>query len=293
MGNSRIGLPPFNGIWTFIAISRRMSFTAAAKDLCLTQSAVSRQVQTLERALGVTLFTRGHRTVSLTPAGLELQRIVEPIASGLARFCAEHSARPIRTVTITASIGVTGLWLLPRLGKLRAAHPEIDIRIATNNRVMDLAVEGVDLAIRYSRDAGRTEGARRLFNEQVIPVVRADLQRIFTEPVNLLDQVLLEFEDRVRPWLSWSEWLAALGIEGRRPKGFMRFNQYDQVISAALEGQGVALGRLALVEPMIADGRLASAPWPVGESDFAYWLLRGPDDRSDVETIANWILREA
>jgi DNA-binding transcriptional LysR family regulator len=293
MRNNRIGLPPLNGMRTFIAVCRRMSFTAAAEDLCLTQSAVSRQVQTLERALGVTLFTRGHRAVSLTPAGAELQRIVDPLVSGLARFCAEHSNRPMRTVTITASIGVMGLWLLPRLGKFHAAHPDIDIRVATNNRVMDLAAERVDLAIRYARDPGAPGGGTRLFGERVIPVIRADLKSAFAEPPYLLDQILLEFEDRARPWLSWSEWLAALELEGRRPKGFMRFNQYDQVIAAALQGQGVALGRLPLVGPMIADGRLAPAPWPVGESDFAYWLVRGPDERRDVQTVANWILEEA
>lgn len=293
MRNDRIGLPPLSGIRTFIAASRRMSFTAAAEDLCLTQSAVSRQVRALERELGVSLFTRGHRTLSLTTAGEEFQRIVEPMVTGLARFYAEYSDRPERPVTITASTGVTALWLLPRLGKLRVAHPEIDIRLVANNRVMDLTVERVELAIRYSRYASVAEGAKRLFGEQVIPVVRADLKGMFTESLNLLDQILLEFEDRFRPWLSWSEWLTALGFEGRRPKGFMRFNQYDQVIAAALQGQGVALGRLPLIEPLIAEGRLASAPWPVAESDVAYWLVRGPDDHPEVETVAKWILREA
>lgn len=293
MRDSRIDLPSFNGIRAFIAVSRRMSFTAAAEDLCLTQSAVSRQVQGLERALGVTLFTRGHRTVLLTPAGVELQRIAEPMASDLARFCAAHRDQPTRTVTITASIGVTGLWLLPRLGRLHAAHPDIDIRLATNNRVMDLAAEGIDLAIRYSRHPGAAESATRLFGERVIPVIRADFQRILSEPLNLLNQVLLEFEDRARPWLSWAEWLAALGVESRRPARFTRFNQYDQVIAAALQGQGVALGRLPLVESMIADGRLAAAPWPPEESDYAYWLVRGRDERRDVETVVKWIISEA
>lgn len=287
------GLLPLGPVRTFLAVCRHLSFTVAADELCLTQSAVSRQIQTLERALGVVLLQRLHRAVSLTPEGAEFQKMVTPWVSDLSRFCATHRERPRRTVTITASIGVMGLWLLPRLGDFHAAHPEIDIRVATNNRVMDLAAEQIDLAIRYSKEPGTTGSATRLFGDRIIPVARADMADAFSSPEALLDQTLLEFEDQARPWLAWSDWLELLDVKGGRPKGIIRFNQYDQVIAATLQGQGVALGRLPLVEPMIKDGRLVAAPWRVAENDYSYWLLRGPSDHSDVSVVANWILEEA
>ena len=186
-----------------------------------------------------------------------------------------------------------GLWLLPRLGDFHAAHPEIDIRVATNNRVMDLAAEQIDLAIRYSREPGTTGSATKLFSDRIIPVARADMADAFASPQALLDQTLLEFEDQARPWLAWADWLEMLGVHGTRPKGLIRFNQYDQVIAATLQGQGIALGRLPLVEPMIKDGRLVAAPWPAAENDYSYWLLRGPGESDDVVLVEKWILGEA
>src|SRR3982751_4228848 len=123
----------------FVAVGRRMSITVAAQDLCLTQSAVSRQIQTLEESLGVRLLNRGYRSISFTPEGERLFRVADSAVQQLQdAFVALTSERERSPVTITASIGVTALWLLPRLGDFQQRHPTIDIRLAANNKVLDV-----------------------------------------------------------------------------------------------------------------------------------------------------------
>lgn len=135
----------------FVAVGRRMSITLAAQDLHLTQSAVSRQVIALEERLGTRLLVRGHRGITLTPAGERLFRVADDAVQRLqdvfGELTAAQAGRPVR---LTASIGVTGLWLLPRLRHFQAQHPGVNLRLTASNQVLDLRQEGVDLAIRYT-----------------------------------------------------------------------------------------------------------------------------------------------
>lgn len=125
----------------FVAVGRRMSITLAAQDLCLTQSAVSRQVHALEAQLGVKLLVRAHRSISFTPEGERLFRSSDSAVQQLQDVLGEIRKSSVkRPVTIAASIGVTGLWLLPRLGQMQKRHPGIDVRVSANNRVSDLRV---------------------------------------------------------------------------------------------------------------------------------------------------------
>src|SRR5690606_17943847 len=143
-------LPSLDLVRSFVAVGRRMSITLAAQDLHLTQSAISRQMRLLEDQLGVRLLERGFRSISLTQAGSQLFRLADPWVAQLGELTEalrRQTAR--RPVTITASIGVASLWILPRLGAFQAAFPHIDVRVAANNRVVDLVREDVDLAIRY------------------------------------------------------------------------------------------------------------------------------------------------
>lgn len=198
-------------------------------------------------------------------------------------------------MTITALISVTSLWILPRLGAFQHAHPNIDVRGAATNRVLNLRQEGIDLAIRYARESDVPPGAVRLFGEKVLPVASKKVAaRAFQNPSALLDEVLLEFDESARPWLRWSDWLTASGMPDAKPKAYLHLNQYDQVIQAAIEGHGVALGRLALVLPMLKDGRLvALADNGFGNSDYAYWLIdESPSPRSDVQEFRNWFIEE-
>jgi LysR family transcriptional regulator, glycine cleavage system transcriptional activator len=281
----------------FVAVGRRMSITLAAQDLCLTQSAISRQIRLLEEQTGTRLFVRGYRSIAFTPEGERLFRIadtsVQHLQDILGTFTATGNRLP---VTITASIGVSGLWLLPRLMRLQQRHPGIDVRVAATNKNLDLRAEGVDLAIRYGRQAVVPPDAQRLFGERVVPVASPALRvGPLASSTGVRAHVLLEFDEPTRPWLQWADRLASLG-PGLKPKGVLRFNQYDSVVHAAVAGQGIALGRWALVAPMVEDGRLVAldaVPTEIA-AEHAYWLIRASTEpRPDVRTVVDWILEEA
>lgn len=289
-------LPPLDAVRGFVAVARRMSITLAAQDLCLTQSAVSRQVQALEDYFRTPLLVRKHRAIELTDAGERLYELAAPWLGRMAEFTqAVRHERRMQPVTITASIGVAALWILPRLGAFQALHPQVDVRMAASNRVLDLQQEAIDLAIRYSGPAELPPGAVRLFGEQVVPVAAPALAaRAFVSTDALLEHALLDYDDRIRPWLQWPEWLKARGMAGARPKATLHFNQYDQLIQAALDGQGVALGRVPLIQPMLADGRLVAQPGAMMEvGDYAYWLIEAvPEPRAEVRLFRDWLVNQ-
>lgn len=292
-------LPSLDLIRGFVAVGRRMSITRAADDLCLTQSAVSRQIRALEDALGVKLLVRGHRAIAFTPAGERLYRCAEGVVQELQNVLSAISARRGRRqpVTITASVGVAGLWLLPRLPGFQQAHPGIEIRLAADNRVLDLGAEGIDLAIRYCSRAAAPRDALRLFGETVVPVAHPALGKQYLHSAaDLAGEYLLEFEDPRRPGLQWSEWLRTMGWENPRPRGVQRFNLYDQLIQAAVGGQGIAIGRLELIQPLLAEGclRVLAAPRRLADTEYSYWLLQADaEPRDEVRKVGEWVLEEA
>lgn len=299
MPTDLLQLPPLDLVRGFVAVGRRLSISQAAADLCVTQSAVSKQIRALEDYLGTRLLVRKHRSLALTEEGERffrrmdvcLQQLVEATAS--VRVTTER-----RPVTITATIGVTSLWLLPRLGGFQQQHPNIDVRVAANNNVLDLVAEGIDLGIRYCAPSVAPAGATRLFGEVIAPVAHPSLNaEVIDTPADLAKFVLLDYYDvRLPPWLQWDDWLRDAGLAGARPKSTLRFNQYDQAILAAIAGQGIALGRMALIKPMLDDKRLAvvQAHKHTRATEYAYWLVRGEQSTNPaVEQFAAWIMTEA
>ena len=299
MSRSLVRLPSLDLIRGFVAVGCRMSITLAARDLCLTQSAVSQQIHGLETALGCKLLVRGHRSIAFTPEGERLFRSADSAVQQLQNVVGELMESIGRqTVTVTSTIGVTGLWLIPRLSSFLQENPNIEIRLSANTRIADLKAEGIDLAIRYGAPEAAPENAIRLFDEAVAPVANPLLGLTgISEADCLKRQVLLEFDGPYRPWLQWGEWLASQGWEGVRPKAILRFNQYDQLIYAAMAGHGIALGRLPLLSPMLADGRLRVLGTPKtgpGTSHYAYWLIQAErEPRPEVLEVMRWIQAEA
>jgi len=291
-----VRLPSLDLVRGFVAVGRRMSITLAAQDLFLTQSAVSRQIIALEEALGVRLLNRGYRSISLTAEGERFFRVadvaIQQLQDGVNALAARSDRRP---VTITASIGVSGLWIVPRLGGFQQRHPEIDVRIAASNKVVDLRTHGADIAIRYCAAANAPPGSLRLFGEAVAPVASPWLGVSRLDAESIERHVLIEYDDSNRPWLQWADRLHSMGLSTIKPKGVLRYNQYDQAILAALEGQGIALGRVALIEPLLFNGRLVA----VGGADsdhaqgFAYWLVQADPTPPDVSVVIDWIKTEA
>lgn len=296
MDNFSYKTPPLESIRGFVAVGRRMSITLAAQDLFLTQSAVSRQIHSLEEYFGLALFVRGHRSIEFTEAGQQLFKLASPWLSRLMDFSNEvRRGGRARPVTVTANIGFASLWILPKIGAFQARHPGIDIRVAADNRVLNLEQESIDLAVRYCRKEAAPANAIRLFGEVIVPVASKSVaDRAFASPKSLFEEVFLELDEKARPWLRWSEWLTATGTPDIRPRSYLRFNQYYQVVQAALEGHGIALGRLALVLPLLQDGRLVAQPnTGLGVSDYAYWLIRAGDSmRPEVDIFTNWLVEE-
>ncbi len=290
-----VRMPSLDLIKGFVAVGRRMSVSQAADDLCLTQSAISKQLRTLEDALGVRLFQRGHRRVAFTAEGDRFFQVADTCVQQLQDVLGTFGDCAKRPVTITASMGVSGLWLLPRLGDFQKAYPGIDLRVTSSNSVLDLPSENIDLAVRYCAEAQAPRGAIRLFGETIAPVAAPELATSPLASLQALRQhVLLEFEDR-RHWLQWGDWLAARGWNPSQAKGIIRFNHYDQLIHAALAGQGIALGRLELLDAMLADGKLKHLTRDSElRTNYGYWLVQSdPCARSDVACAIDWLTAAA
>ncbi len=295
-------LPSLDLLKGFESAARLGSFTRAATELHLTQSAISRQVQGLEEQLGVRLFERSTRSLALTPAGARLQRAAGEVLQRLRDVVDALQAEAGGPLTVTTTVTFASLWLVPRLSRFQALHPGVDVRLAANNAVKDLSRDGIDLAIRYCRAAEAGTGAVRLFGERVVPVCSPALlaSRRLKQPADLARHALLHYEDPgvVAPWLSWSTWFEALGLPPLRAAGSLRFDHYDQMLRAAAAGQGIALGRVPLVDAFLDSGQLVAPlarKWSTSAADRAFWALCSPASatRPEAQAFMAWLREEA
>jgi LysR family transcriptional regulator, glycine cleavage system transcriptional activator len=295
-------LPSLDFLKGFEAAGRRLSFTRAAEELFLTQSALSRQVQALEETLGIALFERKHRSLALTLAGATFHRDVAAALNMLGAAAeTAHGAVRAPGLTLSTTVSFASLWIIPRLSTFRARHPDAEVYISADDRLVDLGRGDVDVAIRYLPDARAPDGSVRLFGERMLPVVSPKLvhrgRTPLAKPADLARHVLLHLDDPEGRmlWLDWSVWLAANGQPGLKPAGALRFRLYDQLIQAAVGGQGVALGRVPLIAEHLRDGRLV-APFPKRyDSARGYYAVTAPhaSERSDVAAFVEWLREEA
>ena len=210
-------LPSLDLLRGFEAAARLLSFTRAAEELFITQSAVSRQIKALEDHLGVPLFTRMNRALLLTDAGKTLYRtaaLTLKLVDGAVNKLQNEPAS--RMLTVTTTVSFASLWLVPRLAAFRQLHPDMDIRVDANNRLVDLARDGIEVAVRYAPPSLVPADAIRMFGEEVMPVASPALLRRqpLRAPADLNDQVLLHYErpDSGAPWLTWNAWLEVMQL---------------------------------------------------------------------------------
>jgi len=255
-------LPPLAALRAFAAVAREGSFARAALALNVSTSAVSHQIRALEAELRVPLLTRarngtGHSATAPTPAGAELLVAVEDALLRLGEACdairgAARRSRP--QLTVSANGSFASLWLAPRLAAFAGMHPSTawHMRAVEEDRP-DMAREGLDLAILRLRPAAVRAPDQLLFMETVFPVASPALAGLET-PEGLLRHSLLEEAHGDSREMDWRHWLNLLGLPASRR--VIRFSSFNQVISAAIAGAGVALGRSPLVDAELEAGRL-------------------------------------
>jgi LysR family glycine cleavage system transcriptional activator len=288
----------------FEAVARLLSFVAAADELHVTQSAISRQIKGLEDELGAPLFLRGTRHVQIAPDGQSLLRAVEPWLGKLDASVQQiRRSRSRRRVSVTTFASFGSLWLLPRIEAFQRQHPDIDIRVSAHDAMADLDDPELDLALRYISPEQVPTGGVHLFDETLTPVVsRALLEKIrqgdaprLGQPADLAEHTLVE-EDDVRPsteFLSWRHWLAAQGQPGLQPRRWLYLNFTYQQVQAALAGHGIALARVPLVFEALQRGELVE-PFGIDRrvvSPFSYWMIVAPESRgrSEVMQFCSWV----
>lgn len=291
------GLPSLAGLEAFEAAARLGSFTAAAGALHVTQSAISHRIRALEAELGTPLFVRVGRRVELTEAGRALS---DAVRDGFARL--HEGVRELErlrgtALTVSCSPSFAIRWLVPHLPEFRARHPEVDVRIAADDRLADPGRDGIDACLRYG--AGGYPGLEhtRLSMERIGPVCSPALLergRRLARPDDLADHVLLHDEVlRDHPGrIGWRRWLEAAGATRVDPDRGPRFSHAHMALEGAVAGQGLALGRTTLVRRDVREGRLVRPFALELESGLAYWLLtpRGQALAGALRAFAEWLV---
>ena len=299
---TRSRLPSLDLLRGFEAAARHLSFTRAAEEMFLTQSALSRQIIALEAQIGMPLFERRHRELRLTDAGQALQvtakSVLEQLDHAVARIRRDESAQPL---TVSTNLPFASLWLIPRLSRFRALHPAIDVFISADDRIVDLERESIDLAVRYCTEAMAPPGAPLLFGEKLLavcsPALARDPARPLKRPEDLAKHVLLHIDDeRGRfPWLNWSAWLAAIGIHDLKPAGSLKFIHSAEVMQAAVDGLGVALGRVPLINSLLKERKLVAPFRNKYATTRAYFIVTSTRaaKRPGAQAFVDWLLDEA
>jgi DNA-binding transcriptional LysR family regulator len=295
-------LPALDLLVGFEAAARHLSFTKAGEELFLTQSAVSRQIKDLEDQLGVELFQRRHRALSLTDAGKSFYasaaQVLTTMRAATDRLRAQAGKKGL---SVTTTHSFAALWLIPRLAGFTRTHPGIDVRIMADTRVQDLDRDGLDLAVRHGPASLAGSNAVRLMGERVFPVcspkLLRDKSKPLREPQDLRYHCLLQYDDPEgrHPWLHWKTWLEVERIADLRPAGTLSFSGYEQIIPAAVAGHGVGLGRSPLVKDLLASGELVAPFKSSADPARAYYAVvsKSAGGRPEVAEFVAWLKQEA
>ncbi|MEL6565302.1 MAG: transcriptional regulator GcvA [Pseudomonadota bacterium] len=289
-------LPPLTALRAFDAAARHMSFAKAAEELHVTPAALSFQIKSLEEHLGTQVFRRLNRAVELTEAG---HALAPGVADGFQTLAtawrAAERTQDNHTLTVTAGPAFTAKWLAPRLYEFAQAHPDVELRFAASLKMMDLARDGIDVAIRFGYGNEENHYVLPLAEEWVCPVMTPEMAARFPTPESLAEAPLV-FDDSIsflNPPADWTTWFKVMGID-HAPTHGPRFSQADHAVDAALAGVGIVLGRRALVVKDLADGRLV-APFPTALNSgvrFRFLCAKGVETRPHIAAFRDWIVTE-
>ena len=282
-------LPSTSSLLAFEAVARLGTATAAAAELSLTQSAVSRQLKTLEEQLGAQLMQREGRVLRLTPAGQAYALKARDILGQLAAASIEARANPNGGTLNLAILPAFGMhWLAPRLSNFATAHPEVTINLSTRVAPFDFRSSRFDAAIHFGREDWPNAQHMQLMSETVIPVCAPNiLARAVTNPRAILDHPLLHLETRSR---GWERWLSTYDINENLPTGMM-FDQFSTMAQAAVHGMGIALLPTFVAEPYLNSGQLVKAATHTSESIGTYYLVWATerDNMAPLHAFRTWL----
>lgn len=299
---------PLGNLRAFAAVAKRLNFSAAAEALHITQSAISRQIKTLEDDLGATLFIRGTRHVELTPEGAALLRSVGPWLDRLDASVRQiREKRSRRRVSVTTFASFASLWLLPRLAAFQRLWPDIDIRVSTQDNVVELDDPEQDVALRYARPEHAPSIAVEMFGERLAPVISrrawedtcSGAAPALASVADLSQHTLAEESDGLPSFefVSWRYWLDRNGQPGLQPRRWLYLNYTYQQVQTALAGEGIALARIALVTDALQRGELVEPFGEAGrlETPYRHWLvpLSSGAGRPEVQEFCAWALEQA
>lgn len=288
-------LPSIRALQALDAAARLRSFTQAAAELNVSQGAISRQIQAIEQIVGQPLFQRAGPNLTLNTAGRQFatdgRRVLEQLAEAVAALRPEPASRQ---VTLSMLPSVAAKFLAPRLADFITAHPDIDLRVTASRNFVDFRRDGVDGAIRYGLGQWPNVDAHFLAGERVCPVCTPEYaERLaLTTPGDVQHTVLLHNDIEQ----DWQAWFQAAGLE-TKPKTGPRLGDDTAMLQAALDGQGLALGRSMLVSDDIAAGRLV-APFAIRlPASFSYWFVTphrpaGVRDNPNLTAVRDWVIRQ-
>ncbi|HEV3175301.1 MAG TPA: transcriptional regulator GcvA [Stellaceae bacterium] len=290
------GSLPLNGLRAFEAAARHLSFTRAADELHVTQAAVSHQVKTLEQRLGVKLFRRLPKSLRLTDEGQallpELRDAFERMARALNRVTSAQGAAALSVSTLM-TFALT--WLVGRLPRFQARHPDIEVRLNTTGRMVDFAREDVDVAVRYGDGNWPGLTVEKMFEDELTPLCGRAYKDRLRMPKDLRDVPLMDASPPEPASVGeWGTWLRAAGINHLPMTRGAVFDSTKIAAQAAVDGMGVAIGSPYLFAEDIAAGRLFQ-PFPLTvRNGKAYWLVcaEGTATRPKIKAFRDWVFSE-
>ena len=292
-------LPPLKSLVAFEAAARHLSLTRAAKELGISREAVSRQIRVLEEHLGIKLVDRLHRAVELTSSGKKFQSIVQESLENIAYVTGaiQRPSRPFK-ITVSATIAIASFWLTPRLAEFRAKNPNVEIHVAVSDTPRNLMAEGIDVGLRYGDGNWKGLKAYRLFGVDSYPVCSPEYlenSAPLSSPPDLLDHNLINLDGAPHASEDWWWWLKGHTVTVPRSFKTLGFDSYDNVIQAALDSQGVALGFSGLVNTLLEEGLLIRPIKEKLSKNLAVYLVKpsGTKSAPRVQEFVDWILEEA